>query len=113
MNSREYANKLRELADWLDGRPEFKTDSEPIFYMRYFDKKEFLAAVVALKPGTKKYTEGSYPEVEFIPDSAPKNAYVKIAAPRHVACRKVQEAKWECEPLLSPSEDAEIESVRP
>lgn len=108
MNTRKYAEKLRELAAWLDSRPEFATDSEPMFYMRYHAKPQFMAAVAALKPGIKKYTDGGYPEVEFHPTSAPSDCYIKIVAPRDIACRKIQEEKWECEPLLSPKEEASI-----
>ena len=35
-------------------------------------------------------------------------AKITMAIPRDKVCRKVQEAKWECEPLLTPEEEAAL-----
>lgn len=108
-SSREYANKLRELADWLDKRPEFPmNDGErPFVHLNYYDREGFTAAVRATKPGKKELTNGSYPEVKFRP-SLPNDTYLEIAIARDKVCRKVQEVKWECEPILSELDDQEL-----
>lgn len=108
--SRDYATKLRVLADWLDQRTEFQMgDSERLFVaLNYYDRESFTAAVKATKPGTKEVTNGSYPEVKFRPSLPDSDTYFVISIARDKVCRKVQEAKWECEPILSELDEQEL-----
>lgn len=103
MTSRDYATKLRELADWLDQRQEFPMgDGErPFVALNYFDRESFTAAVRATKPGTKEITNGGYPQVKFRPSLPDSDTYFVISIARDKVCRKVQDVKWECEPILS------------
>ena len=42
----------------------------------------------------------------------PEGVNLELSVYRDVVCRKVQDVRWECLPLLSEEEDAEME-VRP
>lgn len=103
MNSYQYANKLKDIADFLLSKPNFEADSGPTLYM-YFggDKARFVRAAKAVGPVTKKYTDRDF---ELRPVDHPE---LVIYASRNAVCRKVQEEKWECEPLLSADEETEI-----
>ena len=111
--SRDYAKKLRELADFLDNRPEFPLpDYSDLHYrsrgietLRYYSEKApFLAAVKAVGTVTK-CADGS----DFMLVAA--NGLLQLCASRESVCRLVkpaQEAVYECEPLLSQAEEAAI-----
>ena len=105
-SSREYAKSLRKMADWLDARPEFPIGGyhKPLLLAEYYDKPDFLAVVKAVGPGKKNYTDGSFPKFEYTPVDG--EFLVRVSIARDKVCTKVQEAKWECEPMLSP-EDVE------
>jgi hypothetical protein len=106
MNSHEYANKLKELADFLLAKPEFETDAGPRISLYYWSQKEaFLGAVKALGKGRKEWTAR---DLDFRPDGLPDGVKLLLNIQRESVCRKVQEEKWECEPLLSQAEEAEI-----
>lgn len=105
MTSHEYANRVKEIADFLLSRPEFDTGGSPHFFLSFYDKDKFLLAVKALGTGTKEFTTGSWPEVVFKPTGAEE---IKVSVPRDKVCRKVQDAVWECEPLLSTGEIEQI-----
>jgi hypothetical protein len=111
MTSREYAQKLRELADYLDARNEFETGTKPYMFVHASTKREFLDAVLALKPGTKEVTTGSYPQIKFRPTIKPEGVEIILDAPRDVACVKVQDEVWECEPLLRPEDEAAVDQT--
>ena len=104
MNSHEYANKLKELAEFLLSRPEFETSTDrgPSIYQYFWSKEPFLAAVKALGAGTKEYDST---DLNYSPAAFP---YMKVSISRTKVCRKVQEEKWECEPLLSQEEEMQI-----
>lgn len=104
--SHEWAKKLRETAEKLASCPEVHLSSlaRASIYFWNGDKEKFLAAVRALKPG-RKIIEKDY--VRFIPDGTILELYID----RNAVCHKVQEAQYECEPLLSPQEDAEMEAT--
>ena len=104
--SHDYARRLQEQATFLLSRPEFETDSTPHgFFWFCSDKEKFLAAVKAVGAGKKKFTDD---EVRFSPVDYPD---ITIYANRNSVCKKVQEAVWECEPLLSAAEEQQIEEV--
>lgn len=97
MKTREYATGLRNLADFLDSRPEFNLPSKPKAFGYYFDKDEFVSAVKALGAGLKE-VDGT----DFVFNA--NNGVVKVSIRRDKICRKVQEAVWDCEPLFTPEE---------
>lgn len=105
--SHEWAKKLRETADVLESRPECEMAGEARVLVSFYgnsNKEAFIAAVRALKPGIKKIDQ-EY--VNFYPSGTILNLYIN----RDAVCRKVQDVKYECEPLLSPQEDADMEQV--
>jgi hypothetical protein len=105
--SHDWARDLQKTAEFLLSRPEAEIgDSTPITYGWFFSRKEpFIALVRALKPGRKEMGEAY---VKFFPEGV----NLELSVYRDVVCRKVQDVKWECEPLLSPEEDAEMEEPR-
>lgn len=107
MTSHEYAGKLKELADFLLSKPDFETkQSDKFAYIQFYywtDKAEFLSAVKALGSGTKEWKEE---EIIFSPLGTDM---LRLQISRSAVCRLVQEAKYECEPLLSDDEVASLE----
>lgn len=102
MNSHELAQKLRDAAEDLAQRPVFEIPqyADPRISVSYYgDKEKFLAAVKALGSG-KKVTSDYHVTFE--------HGMLHPFINRDAVCRKVQEEKWECEPLLTPEEDAEL-----
>jgi len=59
--------------------------------------------VRAIGAGKKEY---SGTDLRYV---AKYGAEISMTIPRDQVCRKVQEAKWECEPLLTPEEEATLE----
>jgi hypothetical protein len=113
MKSHEYANKLKELADFLLSRPDFDTKTDSLYQSFWFwqAKEPFLAAVRALKPGEKKYGEDTDRDsLLFYPAGLPEGITLELRVQRALFCRKVQEEKWECEPLLSAEEEAQMDA---
>lgn len=104
MKSHEYAQKLADTARFLLSRPEFETEMEPWVYLGNYwtDKDKFLAAVKALGAGVKEWGKD---DLTFKVKSP---AEIVLSIQRSAVCRKIQEEKWECEPLLSPEEEAQI-----
>jgi len=105
MKSHDYAQRLKEIGEFLLTRPEFETNTAPMLFFHMYKKEHLLAAVRSLGSGTKELTNGSYAEIKFKPTAAPE---IIVSAARDTVCVKVQEAKWECEPLLSQAEEAEL-----
>lgn len=106
MNSHEYANWLQRLAEFLLSRPQFDLYLGAPKIHCYFgsDKPKFLRAAKSLGAIKKTYTERPR-DIEVAPVAFPEFI---VYASRDVVCRKVQEEKWECEPLLSQDEESEI-----
>ncbi len=109
MRTRELAVELRNFADYLDSRPEFKNETliffpkttygEQYMHMSYDDKPQFVEAVKALGSSTKKYTgDSDYAKLEVQAKDYP----LTITIPRDKVCRKV--VKFECDPLFSEEE---------
>ena len=117
VTSHQYAKQLRALADALETAPEFNL---PRYWGAYspkagiaqfdyhHDKAGFLSAVKAVGSGTKKEMYGGgEPEFHFFAF----NGLLRLAIYRDVICRIVkpaQPAEYECEPLLSQAEEAQI-----
>lgn len=108
--SHDWARDLQRTAEFLLSKPEVDLSGDiPRSRARYWggeDKVNFLKFVRAAVPGRKVIGEYS---VEF----RPTGANLEIAISRETVCRKVQDVKYECEPLLSPEEDAELEAPIP
>lgn len=106
MDSHEYALELKKAAEFLLSRPrldKMATYTEvPSIYLTYYSKEEFIAAVRAMGAGEKQIDDS---EVTFIPRGAP---VLRLSAARSLCCRKIQDEKWECEPLLSDDETAAL-----
>ena len=118
MTSREYAQALKEMADYLDSKDEFQIGvySIPFLLVNYGTKETFLAAVRALKPGTKEITEAKYgsdSEVRFTPVLPSHDFRIRVDVPRDQVCRLIAPAKWDCEPFLSDQEFESISEGRP
>ena len=88
MKSHEYAGKMRELASFLESRPEFDTGTSPHIFLHFYDKEQFTGAVRALGTGKKEITDGVFAEVKFRPIAAPE---VCVSIARDKVCRKVQD----------------------
>lgn len=101
MTSHEYARELQKTAAILLNRPEIAFPHGPYLYESYYDKEQFLEAVRAMGSGAKKFTEHDF---RF----TPTDTCITMCISRSKVCRKVQEEKWECEPLLSEEEVSEI-----
>jgi len=108
-NSRDLADRLRQVADFLDLRDVFKTENggylssyDGKFGISFDSKEHFVAAVKAVGDAEKHYTDGDYPKLEVTADSFP----IKLSISRDKVCRKV--VKFECDPLFS---DAEVEAL--
>lgn len=105
MTSYAYAQRLREIADFLLSRPEFEVVNGPYMFQMYYDKDKFMAAALSLGSGKKEFTEGAWPEVKFHPNDYPE---IMLSIPRDKVCRKVQDVVWDCEPFLSQAEEAQL-----
>ena len=104
MKSHEYAQQLKTATDYILSRPEFEMETTPGIYLGYYwDKTPFIALAKALGNVEKDYSGTDLKISTKVGD-------IKIWAsiPRDKVCRKVQEAKWECEPLFTPEEEAQI-----
>jgi hypothetical protein len=102
MKSHEYAQRLRELGEFLLTKPEFETESDLMIFEYFYTKDKFLAAARAIGSGSKEYTESDF---RFKPAGFNE---LTLYISRDKVCRKVQEEKWECEPILSPEEEATV-----
>jgi hypothetical protein len=107
LSSHEYADRLSRLANFLRSRPAFDTGRYQFndFLWFYGDKEKFLTAVRALGAGDKEVV-GT--DLRFRPRHGIENVDFYVEVNRDQVCRKVQDEKWECEPLLSPEEEASL-----
>ena len=103
MTSHELAEMLKREAEHLLSIPSFALSDSPDLNLWYWSEKDkFLAAVKAFGSGKKEW-DGDY--FKFRPEHS---TMLKLWVNRTAVCRKVQEEKWECEPLLT---DKEIEQI--
>ena len=107
--SHELARNLRELADKLDAKPDFALPFHSDPYLHIFfpsgQKAEFLAAAKVLggvkSPSVYYYALRQSCGTFYLDCSIPREAVCKLVKP-------AQDAVYECEPLLSQAEEAEI-----
>lgn len=104
MNSHEYASAMRKLADLLESRPQFTVPGSATKFFCFYNKEHFLAAVKALKPGIKEYKNG---DLGF--NVTHSDVDIVLSIPRERVCTLVTPAVYDCEPLLTPEEDASLE----
>ena len=105
MNSHEFAMDIKEAAEYLLSRAEFETNAtQAAVYLGgyYSDKKGFIDAAKALGNVEKTY------DAHDLRLSIIKGAKIWLGAPRSLVCRKVQDEKWECEPLLTSEEEESL-----
>lgn len=101
MNSHEYAKILHDTAEHLLSRPVVEVENEPFLYLGFWDKERFVTAARAMGSGQKRFT-GT--DLRFKPDGT----CLELSIGRDKVCRKIQDAKWECEPILS---EVEVEQL--
>jgi hypothetical protein len=115
MTSHEYAAKLKALAEALESKAEFILPDYQDNYVlhhglesfSYYDRKDdFLSAVKAVGSGVKRVSN-SGDSLEFLALSG----MLRLTVYRTSVCRLVQEAKYECDPLLTPEEEANLVST--
>ena len=100
MKSHEHAQKIKQAAEYILSCPEFETEASPMLYAGwYWEKDKFVNAVKALGSGKKEFF-GT--DLRYTVENHGAKIYLTI--PRDKVCRKVQEVKWECEPLFSAEE---------
>jgi hypothetical protein len=101
MTSHELALAMISTAEFLLAHPEFATPGEThsLYLGSYWDDKDSLVAMVRALGTVKKSYDGSEIQIDV---DAPLRIWTRIN--RDKVCRKIQEAKWECEPLLMPEE---------
>ena len=105
MTSHEYAEERRKQAEFLLSKPVFKIPGSSAKLFIYFHgKQEFVEAVKALGPGKKEYDNH---DLDFIPDGTE----IVLSINRNTVCTLVSPAVYDCEPLLSPEEDAALGKV--
>lgn len=97
MTSHEWAIELNKTANLLLSKPEVEMETNPYVFAWFYDKERFLSAVRAFGQGKKQFTEHDF---KFSVDGT----VLTMTIARSKVCRKVQEEKWECEPLLSEEE---------
>lgn len=99
--SHDYAQELKRIADELLARPQFLVPNHStVIHLNH--KPEMLAAVKALGSGEKKYGDYFF---DFVPAfSGQSNLSITIL--KNELCRKIQDAVWECDPLLADSKEA-------
>lgn len=103
MNSHEYARELQKTVDHLLARPEVELENyaAPYQFLSFYDKDKFIAAARAMGSGKKEFSRD---ELKFRPDGT----CIIMSIGRDKVCRLVQEAKYECEPILSSYEVEEL-----
>ena len=105
MNSHEFARDVKEAAEYLLSRPAFETatSNAAVYLGGYYSNKEgFIYAAKALGNVEKKYDQHD------LTLTITKGANLWLTAPRSLVCRKVQDEKWECEPLLTSEEEESL-----
>lgn len=108
----EVAAELRKLADALDANPEAVIPRPWVSFSRDWgknDKEKFLNVCRLIpRPAEKKYTEN---EVRLTYKT--ENININACIERAEVCEIIEAAKpavYNCPPLLSPEEDAELEA---
>src|SRR5882762_7450110 len=97
--SHELAVKLMNTAKLLFMRKDIELPGveDAKITVEYYDSEPFLNAVREMGSGKKDF-ESYY--VKFTPD----DSILTLQVPRNKVCKKIQEEKWECVPLLTPEQ---------
>lgn len=98
MTSHEYAAELQKTVDHLLSRPEVEFTNSPFLFVSFYEKEKFVAAARAMGSGKKSFS--SCDDLHFIPHGT----CLTMSISRSLVCRKIQDVKWECEPILSNEE---------
>ena len=105
LQSHEYAGYLKELAEFLLSKPNFKTDLEKAYlFIHVYKREELVAAVKALGAGTKEFKNDDF----HFKATTSEHLFVRVDAPRNIVCRMVKPAEYDCEPILTPDEVAAL-----
>lgn len=105
MTSHELAHAMIATAEFLLAHDSFNTPSpsHSLYLGSFWDDKESLIAMVrAVGNVTKSYSQHDL-EVRT---KTPVEIWTRIS--RDKVCRKIQDAKYECEPLLTPDDEAAL-----
>lgn len=99
MTSHELAVKLFNTAKLLLTKQDVELPGveDAKITVEYYDREPFLNTVQVMGSGRKEF--GSY-HFQFIPD----NSILVFQVPRSQVCKKIQEEKWECVPLMNTEE---------
>jgi hypothetical protein len=104
----QVAQELRKLADALEKGGETEIIQAFVCFSHWDSQKQQFLDLAKLmpRPFAKKFDDD---EIRLVHGNAAMDLWVK--APRSLACRIVEparEAVYECEPLLSEAEEAEV-----
>ena len=97
MKSHEYAAELQKSIDHILSKPDVDFDSEPHIFLHFYNKEKFVAVAKGMGSIHKEFSSD---ELVCKVDGT----CIEIRAPRNLVCRKIQEAKFVCEPLLTDRE---------
>lgn len=101
--SHDWARELQKTAEFLLSKEEVEIGEVPnVRFYEYGQKENFVKLVRALKPG-KKTTNEYY--IDFFPSGA---EHLELSVTRDLMCKRLN-PEYECTPLLSVEEDAEME----
>jgi hypothetical protein len=112
--AKEIAVELRKFADRLEKTPEAEMDKPYIsfYYYRPEHKQRFInTARTLLHPLTKTVSSTDNPILKLEYSSKFMDVYTSI--PQSFTCTLIEPAKkavYRCDPILSESEDAELEA---
>jgi hypothetical protein len=108
----DLATELRKFADRLDAQPETLIET-PSMHFSHHSKDPFLALARLMPRPMKKQIRTwahSAPDLSLTYDSP--TLHIGSSIPQSLTCTLVkpaQEAVYECDPILSEAEDAELE----
>ena len=102
MKSHEYAAELQKTIDHILSKPDLELEEHagPHLYMYFYTKEKFIAFARAMGGGKKSFSNYGSEELHF----EPTGTCLLLSIARSLVCRKIQDVKWECEPLLSSEE---------
>lgn len=106
LTSHDYAHFLQHAAEIFLSREAFQIPAHYDYsfnYFRFDNKDEFVAAVKALGPGKKVFSDDN---IEF--KIQEPHVSIIVEAPRKLLCRLIRPAEYECDPLLSPDEEKQL-----
>lgn len=103
MKSHEFAAELQKTVEHLLSRPDVDFETgKPFLYVGFYQKDQFVAAARAMGSGKKEFS--SCNDLHFTPNGT----CLTLSISRSKVCRKIQDVKWECEPLFSEDEITEL-----